>query len=128
MKKLVIFCIGSLFAFPGVTFADARLDYNAQCASCHGANAVADWEKAKAMKVDLKKISLRVSLMSKAEMTEIIKSGKGIMPSFKSELTGDRISAIIDYVIGFRVSEPKKGSLSIPIVGGAQKDRSAMSV
>jgi len=109
MKKLVIFCIVSLFAFPGMTLADARIDYNAKCASCHGANALADWEKAKAMKVDLKKISLRVSQMSKSEMTEIVKSGKGIMPGFKNELTEDRISAIVDYVIGFRVSEPKKG-------------------
>jgi hypothetical protein len=40
-------------------------------------------EKARALKMDVKKLSLKASKKSKDEMAAIIGNGKGAMPSFK---------------------------------------------
>ena len=87
---------------PAIALADGRTDYKAFCAGCHGANARVQTEKAKALKMDVRKLALRASKKTRAEMIEIVEKGKGDMPSFTQQLSKEQISAVIDYVIGLR--------------------------
>jgi mono/diheme cytochrome c family protein len=94
---LVMFVIG-VYALPALAGASGKGDFNAFCAGCHGANANVQTEKAKALKMDVKKLSLRSSTMNKKQMIAIIETGKGDMPEFKKQLTKARIAAIVDYI------------------------------
>ncbi|RII25639.1 MAG: hypothetical protein CXR31_13795 [Geobacter sp.] len=92
-----MFCIA-----PIVAFADGRTDYNAHCAGCHGAHGNVQTEKAKALHMDVRKLALNVSKKNKSEVIAVIRSGKGKMPGYAGELTGEQISLIADYVIALR--------------------------
>ena len=102
MKTLLILIVIGLFASPVLADDSGKNDYKAYCAGCHGANANVQTEKAKALKMDVRKLSLKSSTKSKEQMTAIIESGKGNMPDFKKQLTRERISAIVDYVLALR--------------------------
>jgi mono/diheme cytochrome c family protein len=102
MKKLLNLIVLLVFATPAVSLASGQSDYKAKCASCHGANANVQTEKAKALNMDVQKLALKVSKKSREEMIGIIEKGKEPMPGFKKELNRKQITAIVDYVIALR--------------------------
>ena len=102
MKTLLILSVICVSASPVLATANGKNDYKAYCAGCHGANANVPTEKAKALNMDVRKLSLKSSTKNKEQMIAIIETGKGDMPDFKKQLTRDRISAIVDYVIVLR--------------------------
>ncbi len=63
--------------------------YMQDCAACHG-------EKGNAGLSGATDISL--STLDKAQKMELVKQGKGLMPSFSGRLTDEQISALTDYV------------------------------
>jgi len=101
MKTLFISLVLFALAAPTAALADARMDFNAKCASCHRATARM-LQTAKKLNVDPKKLALMTSEMSRDEMIAITEKGKDQMPGFEKELTQDRIAAIVDYVLLFR--------------------------
>jgi mono/diheme cytochrome c family protein len=93
MMLVLLFC-----SVPAIAIADGRTDYNARCAGCHGANANVQTEKAKALKMVVRKLSLRASPMDKAGMIATVEKGRGMMPAFENDLTKEQAAAIVDYV------------------------------
>lgn len=102
MKKYLSLIMITLFAAPATLHAGGRSDYDANCAGCHGANGNVQTEKARVLKMDVKKLSLKASRKNRAEMAAIISNGKGSMPSFGKRLSKDEIDGIIDYVVSLR--------------------------
>ena len=103
MKKHLVIFVLVLFGTPALAIPGGKADYNAKCAGCHGANGNIQTEKAKALKMDVRKLSLKANKKNKAEMSEIVQSGKGDMPSFKNDFSKDQIAAIILYVMALRI-------------------------
>jgi len=101
MKKWGVMLVLLLFAAPTAALADARMDFNAKCASCHRATAKM-LQAAKRLNVDPKKLTLMTSKMSRDEMIAITEKGKDQMPAFEKELSRDQIEAIADYILLFR--------------------------
>ena len=101
IRLLLVFTVVMCVA-PNYALADGRTDYNARCAGCHGAHGNVQTEKAKALHMDVEKLSLKVSKKNRNEMITIISKGKGQMPAFEQELTKEQIAAIADYVIALR--------------------------
>jgi mono/diheme cytochrome c family protein len=102
MKKHLIIFILLLFATPALAIFDGKAIYNANCAGCHGANGNVQTEKARALKMDVRKLALKASKKNKEEMTAIIENGKGAMPNFKNELSKEQTRAIILYIMALR--------------------------
>ena len=102
MKTFLQVLVLIMAAAPGTALADGRGDYNAHCAGCHGAHGNVQTEKAKALKMDVRKLALKFSTKNRDETMAIIAKGKGAMPSFGKQLSKDRIAAIADYVIALR--------------------------
>jgi mono/diheme cytochrome c family protein len=102
MKSLLLLFVLSVFASTALAGTSGKSDYKAYCAGCHGANGNVQTEKARALKMDVEKLSLTSSTKSKVQMITIIETGKGDMPDFKKQLTRERISAIADYVLAFK--------------------------
>ena len=98
MKTMFSMLLIGVIALPYLADASGISDYKAYCAGCHGANGNVPTEKAKALKMDVKKLSLILSVKSSEQMITIIESGKGSMPDFKKQLSRERIVAIVDYV------------------------------
>jgi mono/diheme cytochrome c family protein len=101
MVRVLICIILVAFAAPRFVLADGRGDYRAHCAACHAASpkGYPDWERAKALNVDLKRLALSTSQMDKAEMTAVVEKGKGTMPGYDGTLTKVQIAAIVDYIL-----------------------------
>ncbi len=102
MKTLLMLFVIGVCAAPALAGASGKDDYKAFCAGCHGANANVQTEKAKALKMDVRKLSLRSSTKNREQMIAIIETGKGDMPDFRKQLTRERISAIVGYVLALR--------------------------
>jgi mono/diheme cytochrome c family protein len=102
MKKQILPFIVMALSVPVIALGSGKTDYNAKCASCHGANGNVQTEKAKALKMDVKKLALKVSRMTRAEMITRVEEGKGKMPAYQDELTKEQITGIADYVMEFR--------------------------
>jgi len=102
MKKHLVIFVLVLFATPALAISNGKADFNAKCAGCHGANGNIQTEKARALKMDVRKLSLKASKKNKAEIIEIVENGKGAMPAFKNDLSKDQIAAIIYYVMALR--------------------------
>jgi quinohemoprotein ethanol dehydrogenase len=98
MKTATIMLVLLLGAAPAVALADGRSDYNARCAGCHGANANVQTEKAKALKMDIRKLSLRASQMDRDGMIATVEKGRGLMPAFENDLSKEQIASVVDYV------------------------------
>lgn len=107
MKKIFIPLVIFLFATAATAFADAKLDFNAKCASCHRANK-AILKKARMLNVEPGKLALMASKMSREEMIAITEKGKDKMPGFEKEMTKDQIISVIDYIIGFKNKAGRK--------------------
>ncbi len=102
MTRNFIILMLLVFTTPAFAASGGKADYNAKCAGCHGANDNVQTEKARALKMDVNKLSLKNSRKSKNEMIDIVEKGKGAMPAFKQDLSSEQIAAIIDYVMSLR--------------------------
>ncbi len=102
MKTYLSIFILIVFASPALAVPSGKTAYKANCAGCHGANGIAQTEKARALKMDVRKLALQNSRKSKDEMITIIENGKGAMPAFKDSLSREQIVAIINYVMALR--------------------------
>ncbi len=102
MKKILITLVLVMFALPSVAFADASIDYKSKCAACHGAKANLLPKTARLLKVDPKRLALKMSTLNKDEMITIIEKGRDKMPEFEKELTKEQIAALADYLISLR--------------------------
>ena len=83
--------------FAGST-AHAQEDlYKSKCAACHGADGSANTAVGKSMKIrDFH--SPDVQKQTDAQLTEIITSGKGAMPSYKGKLTDDQVKQMVAHI------------------------------
>lgn len=93
IQKIGVFCL-MIFAAGTMSFAQGtgEATYKAKCATCHGASGKGDTPAGKALKVT------PFSKVSEAEMTAIIKSGKGKMPAFNGKLTDAQIKDVASYI------------------------------
>ena len=67
--------------------------YDKQCARCHGKEGTKGSFGAK---------NLQKSVMTDEAITQLILTGKKVMPSFKTKLTSNDIKLVIEYVKAFR--------------------------
>ncbi len=102
MKKYLSVMVLVVFASPALAVPLGKVAYNAHCAGCHGANGHVQTEKARALKMDVRKLALQNSRKSEDELIAIIENGKGTMPAFKDSLSREQIAAIINYVMALR--------------------------
>ena len=102
MKKMFVTFILVLFMVPILGLADGGSDFKGKCAACHGANGNLLPKTARLLKVDPKKLALKVSQMNRDDMIAIIEKGKDKMPGFEEEMTKDQIISIVDYVMSLR--------------------------
>ena len=98
MNKLVIAFVIATFAAPTMAFADAALDYKSNCAACHGAGGNLLPKTARMLKVDPRKLALKVSNLNRDEMIAAVEKGRNKMPAFEKELTKEQIAGVVDYV------------------------------
>ncbi len=75
----------------------APATYTAKCQMCHGATGLGDSPAGKAMGTKSFKLP-EVVKESDAELTTIIKSGKGKMPAFTGKLTDPEVTALVGYI------------------------------
>jgi mono/diheme cytochrome c family protein len=104
MKTIVIITI-SLFAASAMSVraADAKANWAANCAQCHGKNGAADTKMGKQLNAkDLTDAKVQASFTD-AKATQSIKegvkeNGKTTMKAFGGKLTDDEIKALVAYV------------------------------
>lgn len=71
--------------------------FKSKCAACHGSDGSASTAVGKSMKIrDFH--SPDVQKQTDAELTGIISTGKGAMPSYKGKLTDDQIKQLVGYI------------------------------
>lgn len=79
-------------ALPPIAAADAKADYTAKCAGCHGADGSKSMMGAKPLN------GADVQAMSDTDLNAAITNGKGKMPAYKGKLTDDQIKDLVKYV------------------------------
>lgn len=90
--------------------AEARSLYSKHCASCHGADGTGNTPIGKKLKIrDLR--SPDVQKTSNAQLTAIIRDGKGKMPPFKSKLKPEEIRDLVTYIRTLGKQAPKGAGL-----------------
>ena len=77
----------------GNTVSEGKIIFDAKCVLCHGTDGKLMLNGAK---------DLSVSKLPKAEIIEMVKSGKGLMPGFKDELNEQQLNALADYAEGLK--------------------------
>jgi mono/diheme cytochrome c family protein len=104
MKVLVSIVI-SLFAAAAVSLqaADAKANWDANCAQCHGKSGAADTKMGKQLNAKDLTDSKVQAAFSDAKATQSIKegvkeNGKTTMKAFGGKLTDDEIKALVAYV------------------------------
>jgi mono/diheme cytochrome c family protein len=103
--KLIVTLIVTLFAASAVSLhaADAKANWDANCAQCHGKTGNADTKMGKTLNAkDLTDAKVQAEF-SDAKATESIKNGvkengKTTMKAFGGKLTDDEIKALVAYV------------------------------
>jgi cytochrome c6 len=103
--KLILTIIVSLFAASTVSLcaADAKANWDANCAQCHGKTGNADSKMGKTLNAkDLTDAKVQAAFTD-AKATESIKNGvkengKTTMKAFGGKLTEDEIKALVAYV------------------------------
>jgi len=98
------FVFAALFAvtLPGGAYAaDGAKLYAAKCASCHAKDGAGNPGMAKALKLDIAKLSL-ITPESLAKTDEehikVTADGHGKMPAYKAKMTGEEITAVVTYI------------------------------
>ena len=104
MKTIVTIAISLLIAAPlSVRAADAKANWDANCAQCHGKSGAADTKMGKTLNAkDLTDPKVQAEFTD-AKATQSIKegvkdNGKTTMKSFGGKLTDDEIKALVAYV------------------------------
>jgi mono/diheme cytochrome c family protein len=104
MKTIVIITI-SLFAASAMSVraADAKANWDANCAQCHGKNGAADNKMGKQLNAkdltDAKVQAAFTDAKATQSITEGVKeNGKTTMKAFGGKLTADEIKALVAYV------------------------------
>jgi mono/diheme cytochrome c family protein len=104
MKTIVIITI-SLFAASAMSVraADAKANWDANCAQCHGKNGAADTKMGKQLNAkdltDAKVQAAFTDAKATQSITEGVKeNGKTTMKAFGGKLTADEIKALVAYV------------------------------
>jgi len=88
--------VSTLRANSGADSAASSAMFRTKCAICHGQDGAGS-AVGKSMNVpDLR--SPVVQKLPDAELAQIISNGKGGMPSFKSSLSDDQISALVTHI------------------------------
>lgn len=77
-------------------YSEGKEYYLKLCASCHGKKGNLKLSNA---------ADLSISTFSKEEIFEIVKSGKGAMPSFNRFLNEDQIYKVTEYCLTLRKTE-----------------------
>jgi mono/diheme cytochrome c family protein len=103
--KVIVTIIVSLFAASAVSLraADAKANWDANCAQCHGKSGNADTKMGKTLNAkDLTDAKVQAEFTD-AKATESIKNGvkengKTTMKAFGGKLTDDEIKALVAYV------------------------------
>ena len=86
-----------LFTSSASAQGDAAALFKSKCAACHGTDGTANTAVGKSMKIrDFH--SPDVQKQTDTQLTDIISSGKGAMPSYKGKLTDDQIKQLVGYV------------------------------
>jgi mono/diheme cytochrome c family protein len=104
MKSIVTVAISLLLAAPiSVRAADAKANWDNNCAQCHGKSGGADTKMGKALNAKDLTDSKVQAAFSDAKATESIKNGvkeggKTTMKAFGGKLTDDEIKALVAYV------------------------------
>ena len=90
--------LGALMLGTAVASAqDGASLYKMKCQVCHGPDGKANTVAGK--KVEAKDFhSAEVAKLSEAEMFEVVKKGKGKMPSYDKKISDDEIRALVKYV------------------------------
>jgi mono/diheme cytochrome c family protein len=104
MKVIVTMIVG-LFAASAVSLyaADAKANWDANCAQCHGKSGAADTKMGKQLNAkDLTDPKVQAAFTD-AKATESIKNGvkengKTTMKAFGGKLTDDEVKALVAYV------------------------------
>lgn len=98
VMKFALTVMAVALAFSTWSFAQEGADlFKSKCAACHGADGKGATAMGKALKLrDLS--SADVQKQSDAELTTIITSGKGKMPSYEGKLTKDQIGDVVKYI------------------------------
>jgi cytochrome c6 len=104
MKAIVTIAVSLLIAAPiAVRAADAKANWDTNCAQCHGKSGAADTKMGKALNAkDLTDPKVQAAF-SDAKATQSIKEGvkeggKTTMKAFGGKLTDDEIKALVAYV------------------------------
>ena len=104
MKVIVYLAISLLIASPmSLCAADAKANWDANCAQCHGKTGAADTKMGKQLNAkDLTDPKVQAAF-SDAKATQSIKegvkeNGKTTMKAFAGKLTDDEIKALVAYV------------------------------
>ena len=103
--KVIVTIIVSLFAASAVSLyaADAKANWDANCAQCHGKSGNADTKMGKQLNAkDLTDPKVQAAFTD-AKATQSIKegvkeNGKTTMKAFGGKLTDDEIKALVAYV------------------------------
>ena len=104
MKAIVSIIITLLVASAySVRAADAKTNWDAKCAQCHGKTGAADTKMGKQLNAKDLTDSKVQAAFSDAKATESIKNGvkengKTTMTAFGGKLTDDEIKALVAYV------------------------------
>ena len=103
--KVIVTLIVSLFAATTVSLraADAKANWDANCAQCHGKAGNADTKMGKTLNAKDLTDSKVQAAFTDAKATESIKNGvkengKTTMKAFGGKLTDDEIKALVAYV------------------------------
>jgi len=103
--KVIVTLIVSLFAATTVSLraADAKANWDANCAQCHGKTGNADTKMGKTLNAKDLTDSKVQAAFTDAKATESIKNGvkengKTTMKAFGGKLTDDEIKALVAYV------------------------------
>lgn len=86
-----------LFDTPARARGDGASLYKVKCADCHGADGSGNTAVGKSLKLrDLR--SADVQKQTDEELAAITANGKGSMPAYKDELTGDQIRQLVGFM------------------------------
>jgi cytochrome c6 len=98
MLQISAVALAFVFALLSGSTATAQEDlYKSKCAACHGADGTGNTAVGKSMKIrDFH--STDVQKQTDAQLTEIITTGKGAMPSYKGKLTDDQIKQLVAHI------------------------------
>jgi mono/diheme cytochrome c family protein len=103
--KVIVSLVISLFAASAVSLqaADAKANWDANCAQCHGKSGNADTKMGKTLNAKNLTDPKVQAAFSDAKATQSIKegvkeNGKTTMKAFAGKLTDDEIKALVAYV------------------------------